>query len=219
MDKSSAHKRLLQVIEYLKDNGVARNHKEIADLSGIQRTHITAAINGDYSRITLGNFEKIATAYRDYINRDWLIEGRGRMEAPRPDERPHYPISVSAGYTDIATDIVTEDQVEYRTLDSLYHKRRDFTIYAHGDSMYPTIYSRDVLMCHRLESETQIKPSGIYVLATKEGHLVKRIEPTGTTFILHSDNPSFAPIEIDKSEVLLLAQVDGILRTLNPSDE
>lgn len=212
-------RRLNKAIDYLKDSGIIHKQQDIADATGMSKGRISDALKGKPLILTPTFLSRFATAYRDYINRDWLIEGRGRMEAPRPDERPHYPISVSAGYTDIATDIVTEDQVEYRTLDSLYHKRRDFTIYAHGDSMFPTIYSRDVLMCRRLESEAQIKPSGIYVLATKEGHLVKRIEPTDTTFILHSDNPSFAPIEIDKSEVLLLAQVDGILRTLNPSDE
>ena len=92
MDKDQAFARLTQAVEYLKDNGQARTQMDMAALMGVRQPHLASALNGDYKRLTEGFLRKFAAAYSDYINEDWLLDGKGQMEkADRRSTRPHIP--------------------------------------------------------------------------------------------------------------------------------
>ena len=89
MNKEQAFERLTQSVEYLKDNGKARNQTEMADLMGVRQPHLASALNGDFKRLTEGMLCKFAAAYSDYINEEWLLTGEGEMAAPDKSMRPH----------------------------------------------------------------------------------------------------------------------------------
>ncbi|MEO1927581.1 MAG: S24/S26 family peptidase, partial [Nautiliaceae bacterium] len=91
-------------------------------------------------------------------------------------------------------------------------------ITAVGDSMNPTIESGDKLFILPFYAENnQIKEGGIYIIATPQGTLVKRIYPNPftNTYTLKSDNHHVADIVIQGDELdstKIIGRVVGILR-------
>lgn len=211
MDKNFAHKRLLQAIEYLKDNGKARNHEEISILSGIVRTNVTAMINGNHSRITEGNFKKFARAYSDYINEHWLLTGEGEMSVPKDNEKPHIPVDVAAGFTGLSM-TANATECDYVTLDDLYGKQRDCTVRIKGDSMIPIVYDGDYVMCEKIKDKTQINENDMYVLDTKDGAVIKKVKQNKDGVTVVSLNPFYEPYEILNEDILAIYKVGGIIR-------
>ena len=91
-------------------------------------------------------------------------------------------------------------------------------INAVGDSMEPTIHSGDKLFVLPFESDNhQIKEGAIYIIATPQGTLVKRLYPNpfANTITLRSDNPAISDITIQGDELNsthIVGRVVGILR-------
>lgn len=216
MSKEDAQIRLAQAIEYLRDNGKARTHQEIADAIGKRQPHVTSAINGDPRRLTKGFLRLFAEAYSDYINAEYLIDGTGPMERPARDTRPHIPTSVAAGFTDVAISTVAEKDVEHRPVIPMFPSY-DFTIGVTGDSMVPMLADGDTIACRRVESAADIKPRHAYVLETTDGALVKEIASISPdTVFLHSLNPSYGDLSIASSTIISISQVVGIIRPVTP---
>ena len=213
MDKASAHIRLLQAIDYLKDNGKARNHEEIAELTGLSRPNITAAINGNPNRITERNLQKFAAAYSDYINEQWLLTGEGEMQVPDRSLKPHFSAKAAAGFINGVSDAeYSGDSHPYVSGMPDY----DFSIETDGDSMMPRIESGDTLLCRRLTDRMNPPIGEICVIDTKEGAVVKQIHSVSDeTLTLHSLNPSYHDYEIDLSSILGVAEVVGLTRSLD----
>lgn len=238
MDKISAHKRLLQAIDYLKDSGMARKHEDIAELCGLPRPNISAAINGNPRYVTEGNLRKFAAAYSDYINEDWLLTGEGRMEKKLTFEvpsnmmdgylslvnkiindkgslRPHIPADkavVAAGFVGSAIGSVQEGECEVRPVMAPL-PWYDFTIEVSGDSMEPTLRSGDTIACEWLHDSTEYVHNRIYVLDTAEGAVVKRVERKGNTLHCHSDNLEYPDFDVPVDIVLRSARVVGLVRS------
>ena len=239
MDKNAAFARLTKAVEYLRDNGMARKHEEIAALSGLSRSNVTSALNGDYKRITEGNLRKFAAAYSDYINEDWLLTGEGRMEKKLTFEvpsdltdgylslvnkiindkgslRPHIPADkavVAAGFVGSAIGSVQEGECEVRPMMAPL-PWYDFTIEVSGDSMEPTLRSGDTIACEWLPRDAEYKKGKIYVLDTNEGAVVKRITNDGNVIHCHSDNPKYKDFIVDVDSILRIARVVGFVREL-----
>lgn len=72
-------KRLNQVFDYLRLNGKMKTQKDFAEAIGVQRTGISAALNGNDLYLTDSLFLKIYAAFPDMFNRDWLVRGYGSM--------------------------------------------------------------------------------------------------------------------------------------------
>lgn len=212
MDKNFAHKRLLQAVDYLKDNGKARTHEEIAQLTGIRRPFISAAIRGDFSRITQGNLSKFADAYSEYINKEWLIDGIGNMEVPRGDKRKYIPIQVAAGFQGMSLNSVRDFECEFVSLDELYGQNCNCVVRAKGDSMFPTIFDGDYIMCQKIDTSLEINPNDIYIVDSKEGAVIKRLKLDGDNLIAKSDNPRYESFTIPMESVISIFKVGGILR-------
>ncbi|MGE4512112.1 MAG: S24 family peptidase [Sulfurimonadaceae bacterium] len=78
-------------------------------------------------------------------------------------------------------------------------------INAVGDSMSPTISSGELLFVNPFENEdSKIKDRGVYVIVSPNGILVKRIKvhPTKNQWILVSDNPTDADIQLCEDELI-----------------
>lgn len=219
MSNDDAHIRLIQAVEYLRNNGKARTHQEIADLMGARQPHVTSAINGDPKRLTKGFLKRFAAAYSDYIDEDWLLTGDGRMEKPdRRNSRPHIPAdkaTVSAGLIGTAINSVQDGECEIRPL-MIPFQRYDFTIEVKGDSMLPTLQDKDVIACQWITDINQLNPSKIYVVDTKDGAVVKRLTIQGDEFLCHSDNPApeYEDFTVPAASVLKVARVVGVVREL-----
>ncbi len=211
MDKERALARLRQSIDYLKDNGKARKHEEIAKLTGISRPHVSAAINGDFSRITEKNLRRFAAAYSDYINENWLLTGEGEMEVPDKTMRPHFDAKASAGF------MCGVGEAETGTLRPRIPgmKDYDFTIEADGNSMLPRIVSGDLLVCRKADDRANPPIGKICVIDGKDGAAVKVIASANDdseTVTLHSLNPDYPDYDVEFSDILDIAEVVGLVR-------
>lgn len=217
MDKDQAFARLTQAVEYLKDNGQARTQMDMAALMGVRQPHLASALNGDYKRLTEGFLRKFAAAYSDYINEDWLLDGKGQMEkADRRSTRPHIPADkavVAAGFVGSAIGSVQEGECEVRPVMAPF-PWYDFTIEVSGDSMEPTLRSGDTIACEWLHDSTEFVHNRIYVLDTAEGAVVKRVERKGNTLHCHSDNLEYPDFDVPVDIVLRSARVVGLVRSL-----
>ena len=217
MDKDSAFARFTQAIDFLNTKGKAIKDIEIANLSGLQRPHVTAMRNGDFVRVTEGNLRKFAKAYSNYINEDWLLTGEGQME--KIDQRSvkiHIPSDkavVAAGFVGTAINSVQEGECELRPVMTPF-PWYDFTITVQGDSMQPTLLSGDIIACEWLHGNIDFKSNKIYVLDTDSGAAVKRVSRRGNSLLCHSDNPEYPDFTIRSIENIRVARVVGLVREM-----
>lgn len=212
MNKESIHRRFLQSIDYLKNNGKARTHEEIAEMSHTSRPNVSSAISGNPRYLTEPFLKRFARAYSDYINEDWLLTGEGRMDKPSRDMRPHYDAKASAGFMDGISE--GKMSAEFREM-AIPLLNYDFSIDAEGDSMLPRIEGGDTLLCRKAEDRLNPPIGKICVIDTKEGAVVKEIKKVSEeTMTLHSLNPDpkFHDYEIELDSILGVAQVVGLIR-------
>lgn len=212
MDKISAHKRLLQAIDYLKDSGMARKHEDIAELCGLPRPNISAAINGNPRYVTEGNLRKFAAAYSDYISEEWLLTGEGEMAVPDKTMRPHFEAKACAGF------MYGVAEGEVGTMHPHIYGMRDydFTIEAEGNSMLPRIESGDLLVCRKSGDRANPPIGKICVVDGKDGAVVKvivSVDDVAGVITLHSLNPAYNDYNVPFSDILGIAEVVGLVRS------
>jgi len=89
-----------------------------------------------------------------------------------------------------------------------------FVVTCDDDSMYPTIYRGDILLCSRTPSTRKIKPGRIVLAYSRETKraVLRSLAKSGRSFLLVPDNPAFSALR-DGWEVI--AVVDEVTR-LNP---
>lgn len=214
MGKERMLERLTQAVEYLKNKGKARKHEDIALLMNKPRPHVSAALKGDEKRLTQGFVKSFAAAYRDYINEEWLLTGKGEMAKPDHDQRPHFEARVAAGFLSGGSEQIMSPML--RDMITTFPKY-DFTIDVEGDSMTPQIVDGDTICCRFLDDRLNAPVGRICVLDTKDGPAVKIIkEVTEDSLILHSLNPKYPDYPVELSSINRVALVIGVLRILNP---
>lgn len=191
---------------------MARKHEDIADLCGIPRPNITAAINGNVRYVTKGNLEKFAKAYSDYIDESWLLTGEGQMAKPDKSMRPHYDAKACAGFMcDVSVAEIGTLQPRIPGM-----KEYDFTIGAHGESMMPRIEDGDLLVCRKSGDRANPPIGKICVVDGKDGAVVKVIaEANEYGLVLHSLNPDpkYHDYPVEYSAINGVAEVVGLVRS------
>lgn len=212
MDKESVHRRFLQSIDYLKDNGKARTHEEIAEMSQTSRPNVSSAISGNPRYVTEPFIKRFSRAYSNYINEEWLLTGEGQMEKPGRDKRPHYDAKASAGFMGGISE--GKMSAEFRAIATPF-MNYDFSIDASGDSMLPRIEDGDSLLCRKLHDRLNPPIGKICVIDTREGAVVKEIKKINEENItLHSLNPVYPDFEVEFDSILGVAEVVGLIRGL-----
>lgn len=91
----------------------------------------------------------------------------------------------------------------------------DFMIRVKGSSMQPKYNSGDLVACKKLETACVFfQWNNVYVLATVQGALIKRIKKgkDDDHVLIISDNPAYDPFELNKSEIKAIAIVCGVIR-------
>ncbi len=201
--------------------------QELADAIGV-KWHKIKDIEIGKSKIGVDIADKIREKFS--ISFDWLLTGKGSMfakETPQPAqdtiEIPYYPdiyAAAGAGGEALATPAKLL-HFSKSTLQELLDIPITHTLHiinAVGDSMEPTIHSGDKLFVLPFESDNhQIKEGAIYIIATPQGTLVKRLYPNpfANTITLRSDNPAISDITIQGDELNsthIVGRVVGILR-------
>lgn len=181
--------------------------------------------------------EKILSTYQNLSPR-WLITGDGSMllendnsiaivrepaetynvvhrevDVVHRKEIPLIPINAMAGIIGDKATIREQDIKERYVIPDFQDV--DFMVRVKGSSMYPKYNSGDIVACRLLRESAFIQWGKVYVLDTiEQGALVKRIRkgPSPDVLLAISDNESYEPFEIPRSEVRALALVVGVVR-------
>lgn len=171
--------------------------KEVSKRSQIPYATLQKYLSGAY-RPNVTNLERLAQALQ--VNVEWLLTGKGvpREEGGEYAYVARVDAAVGAGQ---AYELVTEE------VKGLYAFRRDWLarkgnpenmrlVTVYGDSMSPTLEDGDIVLVDL--SRRRIVPGGIYAIRIEDGLMVKRLHPLpGGRIRIISDNPSYAPIEVD----------------------
>jgi hypothetical protein len=109
--------RLNEVYKHLFANFGIKSKKEMADYMKIQRTGLSAALNGAAANLTDNLFKKICLAWPGVFNLDYLLTGEGRLLLEEPqfvkEDNPSPPIP---SWADTLLDILAKQVKENETL-------------------------------------------------------------------------------------------------------
>ncbi len=221
-------KRFLHCLGELLNNGGVKSQTEFAELLGIQAQAISEIKRGRRN-VTLGMLEKAVEVFR--FNPCFLFWGEG---APflQPEEMAglrilsvvinedgeerilHVPVPAQAGY---ASGMLETEYI--RELPTFTLPDETFKMGTHrcfdvaGDSMEPTLYRGDRVVCSFLEPDAWkegIKDGDVYVIVTYRDVLVKRVVNLiahNGSLELRSDNAVYKPITLPVVEVKELWRV------------
>lgn len=163
-----------------------------------------------------------------------FLKGDGLDEAMRVltvvsdadgDERIlHVPVPAQAGYpSEIGNSTFMSELPTYTLPDYKYKTGTHRSFDVAGDSMEPTLFEGDKVVCSYQESnywESSIKDNYVYVIVTKSDVLVKRVYnkiKESKSLVLISDNDFYGSFMVDVSDVQEIWYVRAKLSPFLPS--
>lgn len=211
--------RIRQVIEL---NKITLD--EFAERIGEKPTRLKDVLRGK-QRPPLEMIQSIVEKFQ--IDANWLINIDGNFhQSGKVDEEdyayiPMYDVEVSAGNGAVAYG-ATEPAMHLAYRKDWLNSRGLFAkdlncVVARGDSMEPTINSKDTLLVDT--SKTNPRDGQIYVIRSSDVLWVKRIQrQIDGSLSLISDNPTYAPMQLnldDHPDIQVIGQVVQISKDLN----
>lgn len=149
------------------------------------------------------------------------------VTSDQDDERiVHVPVPAQAGYAGEITDPAFIEDLPTFTLPDYKYKvgtHRSFDVA--GDSMEPTLFEGDKVVCSYLEPtlwESSLKDNYVYVVVTRGDVVVKRIFnliKEERTLELRSDNDFYQPFRIDLNEIREIWYVRAKISPFLPSPQ
>jgi len=218
----------------MKDEELVQRIAKVIDYSGCKsKKEFATKINFDISNLsqvfTGGRgvpsslLDKIFKAYPE-IDKSWLLYGKGgddvvvhvedmpgmSLQDEKKDYRPRLPITASAGQlADYLGGTLAHECELLPIMRSI--PDYDFTMVIRGNSMEPKYESGDEIACKKVESV--IEWGKAYVLATRDGAVLKRLFPAEHGFRCvsynHDEYPDFI---VDEDDVFGKYRVVGLIR-------
>ena len=228
MDKN-AKERLNEVYRHLFSQEKISSQKSFAEAIRVQRTALSAALNGNSTYLTKNLFIKICAAFPGIFNIDYLLTGKGQLLLDSTDAqlveassnmpvrstvtgKPYYNVDFTLGF-----DIMFNDQTQNPDylIDFPPFNDCDCWCNAHGNSMFPTIASGDIVALKQIRDISYLINGEIYAIVTSNGlRTIKRIRDNGSTFTLIADNKEVGDQDIPKSLVTHAFHVRATFRIL-----
>lgn len=212
IDRSIFQERLVNAYNYLLNKGLVHTKQQFANAIGKSSGDVSSALN-NYGRVlTLGFLKKVADAYPDVLNPEYLLDGIG--EVGKVSGIPHIPFEVAAGGVASALGSATISDCELRPTNPLFSSY-DFTIEVSGESMAPYIQHGDILACKFVTWNAILShPTRCFVIDTPDGAVVKHLKVDGDFLVCSSINPSFTPFRVPIVDGMRFAMVVGITRPI-----
>ena len=224
MDNNGKKERLQNAYDYLYQTGQVHSITELAEKLGRSRPSVSRALNGSPMYLNDKFLKVFANAF-EMISLKWLLSGDGDMftywtpegciEAPSLGKsyhngKPYYNVDFALGF-----DILTNDQTSNPDYLIDFPPYNDCDCYCntHGNSMYPTIASGDIVALKIISDFSYLINGEIYGIVTTNGlRTIKRVRDNGDTFTLIADNPNVAEQTIPKSVVSHVFLVKGLIK-------
>ncbi|MEM1322930.1 MAG: S24 family peptidase [Bacteroidota bacterium] len=191
--------------------------------------------------VTIELLRKAVEKYK--INPVYLYTGEGPMFMSEEDHKSfrvltivtnvqdderivHVPVPAQAGYAGEMTDPTFIQDLPTFTLPDYKYKvgtHRSFDV--SGDSMEPTLFEGDKVVCSFLEPtlwESSLKDNYVYVVVTRGDVVVKRVVnkvKEKKQLELHSDNPFYEPYNVNVGDVREIWYVRAKVSPFLPSPQ
>lgn len=229
MSKESETSVNARILDLMNSKNLSAN--ELAARIGVSPSTIASIVygrKGKKNTPSLETLEKIVASI-DGVNKSWLMMGEGKMFSdmesanvehsdlinrmpPRViyvDEKNQERIPLveeptRAGYAQYYNDERYISELPTYSIPGF--RNGTFRIFeVEGDSMYPSIKARDLIICSHVERFSDLKDGQIYVVVYKEGIVVKRVYNSSgprKAVILRSDNPVFRDSVVLAEDIL-----------------
>lgn len=196
---------------------------------GINPANLSKALNTE-SALTMGLVNRISADMG--VSKEWLCTGQGVPYDKESDREPRevvaesaltvsapqsatgvpvYDIDVTAGRRELSLEL-TDDRIIGRI--NLPNISEDAAIVrVSGDSMDPTVRNGSYVAIRPVSNTTYIFWGQIYVIVLDDYRMVKFVKrnPDNRKVTLHSDNPSYDDMEVNRDDIRRLYLVEAVI--------
>lgn len=232
--------RFVKCLKQLKTDGVVRSMRQFA-MSVDYLPQSLSEILKERRDVTIELLRKSVDAYK--MNPVYIYTGEGPLfmteedhkslrvltivTSAQDDERiVHVPVPAQAGYaSEMANPTFIQDLPTFTLPDYKYKVGTHRAFDVSGDSMEPTLFEGDKVICSFLEPtlwETSIKDNFVYVVVTRGDVLVKRCFnylKQEKQLELHADNSFYEPYRIGLGEIREIWYVRAKISPFLPSPQ
>jgi SOS-response transcriptional repressor LexA len=213
---------LVQRIAKVIDYSGCKSKKEFATKIDFDVSNLSQVLTGGRG-VPRSLLDKIFEAYPE-IDKAWLFYGKGgdnvivhvedmpgmSLQDEKKDYRPRLPITASAGQlADYLGGTLAHECELLPIMRSI--PDYDFTMIVKGNSMEPKYEGGDEIACKKVESV--IEWGKVYVLATRDGVVIKRLykEKNGVRCVSYN-NTEYPDFIVQKDDILGVYRVVGLIR-------
>lgn len=232
--------RFIQCHDKLRDENRVRSSRQFALSLDYLPQSLSEILKGRRD-VTIELLRKAVDVYK--INPVYIYTGEGPMFMTEEDHKSfrvltivtnasdderivHVPVPAHAGYASELTDpTFIQDLPTFSLPDYKYKVGTHRSFDVAGDSMEPTLFEGDKVICSYLEPtlwETSIKDNYVYVVVTRGDVLVKRLTnkiKADKQLTLISDNAYYEPFDISIGDVREIWYVRAKISPFLPSPQ
>lgn len=195
---------------------------KFAERLGISSANMSKHLSGKLP-VTPGLVNRICLDYG--VARQWLMYGHDmpfaksegdnlRSAEGRPSSQgvPVYNIDVTAGFGPLER-MLTHDRITgHIDLPQLNNPQNERIVRVSGNSMEPAINHGSYIAIREVQTDT-IYWGQAYVIILEDYRMVKilRKHPNPELVVLHSENPDYDDIEVNRSSIIGLYLVDAVI--------
>ena len=189
MDKQERLNYIYDQVRYIK---LGKTQKDFADLLGVNRNVLSAALNGDEKYLTDRLMKKVEKFYEENFSDSGDPIQKGTL--------PVIPTEAMAGTLGEFADSIKGYECE-RMISPI--KGADYAIKVCGDSMSPEIPNGSQILIKKIYEEEFVEWGKIFCLDTKNGAVIKRVYPTDDPDVIEcrSLNPDYPPFQVNVKSI------------------
>ena len=202
-------------VKHLKQTGQCSSYKKVAEKLNMHPQCLSDILHSK-REVTLKILNDAISEFN--CNPIYLHHGTGNMfsgaEENQSDTRDTYgtityvSVAAQAGYVDQVNDPVFEEALPSFSFPDRQYSGGVYRCFdVAGDSMEPTLFENDKMICRVIEPSlwlNNIRPNFVYVFATHTGIVVKRVisvSKENQSVTVSSDNDFYSPFELKISNI------------------
>lgn len=184
--------RLTFIFEQARAAGLAKTQGDFAKILDINRSVLSAAMNGNETYLTDNLMRKVDKFYEENFDSDGSRMTKGTLLV--------IPTEAMAGTLGEFAESVHTYECE-RMVSPI--KDADYAIKVCGDSMTPEIPNGSHILIKKIHEEQFVEWGKIFCLDTSNGAVIKKIYPTENPEVIEcrSINPDFPPFRINVKHI------------------
>ncbi len=185
--------KLNYIFEQARAAGFAKTQKDFASLLNINRTVLSAAMNGNEVYLSEKLMKKVEAFYDEHFDSQGCMMKKGSLLI--------IPTEAMAGTLGEFEDSIHAYDCE-RMVSPI--KGADYAIKVCGDSMTPEIPNGSQILIKKIFEKEFVEWGKIFCLDTRNGAVIKKVYPTTDPEVIEcrSVNPEYPPFLVDVTNIL-----------------